>query len=136
MPNPGGKGKMPGWRSGRGGAIGEAERQRGREFAKQLDAFGANQLNWILGLNPYDSCMLYGVGHNNVDYLVFDSWEFNNAPAGISNGITGGFRDGDDIDFNLTYKQGADNDWRWQEQWLPHDSWYLLAVSAQAGSAK
>ncbi len=107
------------------------------EFTKQLDAFGANQLNWILGLNPYDSCMLYGVGHNNVDYLFFDSWEFTNAPGGISNGITSGFRDEDDIDFNLTYKQtGADNDWRWQEQWLPHDSWYLLAVSAQAGSAK
>jgi hypothetical protein len=25
---------------------------------------------------------------------------------------------------------------RWQEQWLPHDSWYLLAVSAQARAAK
>ncbi len=107
------------------------------QFSLQLDAFGANQLNWILGLNPYDSCMLYGVGHNNVDYLFFDSWEFTNAPGGISNGITSGFRDEDDIDFNLTYRQtGADNDWRWQEQWLPHDSWYLLAVSAQAGAAK
>jgi hypothetical protein len=107
------------------------------EFSRQLDTFGADQLNWILGLNPYDSCMLYGVGHNNVDYLFFDSWEFTNAPGGISNGITSGFRDEDDIDFNLTYKQtGADNDWRWQEQWLPHDSWYLLAVSAQARAAK
>jgi hypothetical protein len=107
------------------------------EFSKQLDTFGADQLNWILGLNPYDSCMLYGVGHNNVDYLFFDSWEFTNAPGGISNGITSGFRDEDDIDFNLTYKQtGADNDWRWQEQWLPHDSWYLLAVSAQARATK
>jgi Glycosyl hydrolase family 9/Cellulase N-terminal ig-like domain len=107
------------------------------EFSRQLATFGADQLNWILGLNPYDSCMLYGVGHNNVDYLFFDSWEFTNAPGGISNGITSGFRDEDDIDFNLTYKQtGADNDWRWQEQWLPHDSWYLLAVSAQARAAK
>jgi hypothetical protein len=103
------------------------------EFSRRLEAFGANQLNWILGLNPFDACMLYGVGCNNVDYLFFDSWEFTNAPGGISNGITGGLRDEEDIDFNLTYKQtGADNDWRWQEQWLPHDSWYLLAVSAQA----
>jgi hypothetical protein len=52
------------------------------EFSRQLDTFGADQLNWILGLNPYDSCMLYGVGHNNVDYLFFDSWEFTNAPGG------------------------------------------------------
>lgn len=106
-------------------------------FSRQLEVFGADQLNWILGLNPYDSCMLYGVGHNNVDYLFFDSWEFTNAPGGISNGVTGGFRDEEDIDFNLTYKQtGADNDWRWQEQWLPHVSWYLLAVSAQSVAAK
>jgi hypothetical protein len=107
------------------------------EFSRQLDTLGADQLNWILGLNPYDSCMLYGVGHNNVDYLFFDSWEFTNAPGGISNGITSGFRDEDDIDFSLTYRQtGADNDWRWQEQWLPHDSWYLLAVSAQTRAAR
>ena len=40
-------------------------------------------------------------GHNP-QYLFFDSWEFTNAPGGISNGITSGFRDEEDIDFNLT----------------------------------
>ena len=100
-------------------------------FYRDLQAYATDQLNWILGLNPFDSCMLYGVGRNNPEYMFFDSWEFTNAPGGISNGITSGFRDEDDIDFNLTYKQtGADNDWRWQEQWLPHDAWYLLAVSS------
>lgn len=107
------------------------------EFYRQLQGFASNQLNWILGLNPFDSCMMYGVGRNNVQYLFFDSWEFTNAPGGISNGITAGFRDEDDIDYNLTYKQtGADNDWRWQEQWLPHAAWYLLAVSSHAGAMK
>jgi hypothetical protein len=24
---------------------------------------------------------------------------------------------------------GADNDWRWGEQWLPHAAWYMLAVA-------
>lgn len=101
------------------------------EFYRELQAYASNQLNWILGLNPFDTCMLYGVGRNNPQYMFFDSWEFTNAPGGISNGITSGFRDEDDIDFNLTYKQtGADNDWRWQEQWLPHAAWYLLAVSS------
>ena len=105
-----------------------------RDFSSQLQAYAANQLNWILGLNPFDSSMLYGIGRNNPQYLFFDSWEFTNAPGGISNGITSGFRDEEDIDFNLTYKQtGADNDWRWQEQWLPHAAWYLLAVSSGAG---
>ena len=76
--------------------------------------------------------MLKGVGRNNPQYMFFDSWEFTNAPGGISNGITGGFHDEEGIDYNLTYKQtGADNDWRWQEQWLPHAAWYLLAASTE-----
>lgn len=102
-------------------------------FQQQLESFATDQLNWILGLNPFDSSMMYGIGRNNPQYLFFDSWEFTNAPGGISNGITSGFHDEDDIDYNLTYKQtGADNDWRWQEQWLPHTSWYILAVAAHA----
>lgn len=99
-------------------------------FQKRLQSFALDQLNWILGLNPFDSSMMYGVGHNNPEYMFFDSWEFTNAPGGVSNGITSGFTDEDDIDYNLNWHQtGADNDWRWQEQWLPHAAWYLLAVS-------
>ncbi|HEV3513081.1 MAG TPA: glycoside hydrolase family 9 protein [Candidatus Sulfotelmatobacter sp.] len=106
------------------------------EFRKQLEAFATNQLNWILGLNPFDSCMLNGVGRNNPPYMYFDSWEFTNAPGGISNGITSGFKDESDIDYLLPYREtGADNDWRWGEQWLPHSAWYLLAV-ASGGEAQ
>jgi hypothetical protein len=102
------------------------------EFQKRLQAFATSQLDWILGANPFDSAMMNGVGRNNPVYLFFDSWEFTNAPGGISNGITAGFKDEQDIDYNLTYKQtGADNDWRWQEQWLPHGAWYILAVASQ-----
>jgi hypothetical protein len=97
---------------------------------KQLETFATSQLNWILGLNPFDSSMLNGVGRNNPPYMYFDSWEFTNAPGGISNGITSGFHDESDIDYLLPYRQtGADNDWRWGEQWLPHAAWYLLAAS-------
>ncbi len=32
------------------------------EFQKQLRSFATNQLNWILGLNPFDSSMMNGVG--------------------------------------------------------------------------
>jgi hypothetical protein len=100
-------------------------------FRKQLETFATNQLNWILGMNPFDSCMLNGVGRNNPAYMYFDSWAFTNAPGGISNGITGGFHDENDIDFLLPYREtGADNDWRWGEQWLPHAAWYLLAVAS------
>ncbi len=109
-----------------------AARQFGTDkaFQASLRRFAADQLNWILGLNPYDSCMLYGQGRNNPAYMFFDSYEYTNAPGGISNGITAGYRDEEDIDYSLHFAEtGKDDDWRWTEQWLPHAAWYLLAVA-------
>lgn len=99
-------------------------------FAEKLRAFGRDQVNWILGLNPFDACMLHAKGRNNIPYMFFDSYEYTNAPGGICNGITGGYTDEDDIDFGLRFAAtGKDDDWRWAEQWLPHAAWYLYAVA-------
>ena len=101
------------------------------KFTDSLQSFALDQLNWILGLNPYDASMLQGTGRNNPAYGFFGTFEYTNAPGGIVNGITSGLDDENDIEFNLSYaKTGKDYDWRWAEQWLPHDSWYLLAVAA------
>ncbi len=103
-----------------------------KPYHDQLESFALDQLNWILGLNPFDSCMLQGTGHNNPAYGFFGTFEYNNAPGGIVNGITSGLNDENDIDFNVPYTvTGKDYDWRWAEQWLPHAAWYLLAVSVQ-----
>jgi Glycosyl hydrolase family 9/Cellulase N-terminal ig-like domain len=99
-------------------------------FCHQLQEYAWDQLNWILGENPYDCCMLQGTGRNNPFYMFFDAYEYHNAPGGIVNGITSGYKDPHDIDFDLQYSEtGKDEDWRWGEQWLPHAAWYLLAVS-------
>jgi hypothetical protein len=101
-------------------------------FCSRLEAYAWNQLNWILGLNPYDCCMLHGAGRNNVAYMFFESYEYNNAPGGICNGITGGRMNPKDIDFNVGFAvTGQDEDWRWSEQWLPHAAWYLYAISIE-----
>jgi hypothetical protein len=101
-------------------------------FHAKLLSYATSQLDWILGLNPFDVSMLHGAGRNNPPYRFFDSYEYTNAPGGICNGITAGFRDEEDIDFNLTVAEtGADNDWRWGEQWLPHATWFLLAVASR-----
>ncbi|HMH23035.1 MAG TPA: glycoside hydrolase family 9 protein [Puia sp.] len=95
-----------------------------------LRSFALDQLNWVLGLNPFDACMLQGTGHNNPAYGFFGTFEYTNAPGGIVNGITSGLEDEEGIDFNLSYAQTKkDYDWRWAEQWLPHAAWYLLAIS-------
>jgi hypothetical protein len=103
-----------------------------KPYHDRLENFALDQLNWILGLNPFDSCMLQGTGHNNPAYNFFGTFEYNNAPGGIVNGITSGLNDENDIDFNVPYSvTHKDYDWRWAEQWLPHAAWYLLAVSVQ-----
>ena len=104
-------------------------------FAARLDVYAQDQINWILGLNPFDASLLAGVGRNNPEYRFFDSYEYTNAPGGIVNGITAGFTDPQGIDFNLPHTAtGADHDWRWGEQWLPHATWYLLATAAGGAS--
>ena len=96
-----------------------------------LEAYAQNSLNWILGLNPYDMCMLDGHGHNAPDYLP--QYGFYNAKGGICNGITAGFENREDIAFNPPgQKDDMLQNWRWGEQWIPHGAWYLLAIMSQA----
>jgi hypothetical protein len=94
----------------------------------KLRCYARDQLDWILGRNPFDTCMLHGFGRNNVDY----SPEWPNLAGGICNGITGGWHDENDVEFVRTDLPG-DQTWRWSEQWIPHAAWYLLAVSALEG---
>ncbi len=95
-----------------------------------LHTFSQRALNWILGLNPFDICMLDGHGHNNPDYLPHLG--FFNAKGGICNGITAGMEDETQIAFNpAPYCDDMAQNWRWSEQWLPHASWFMLAISAQ-----
>ena len=101
------------------------------QFSVKLNEHAWNQLNWILGLNPFDASMLQGTGRNNPTYLFFNTYQYQNAPGGICNGITAGLYDQNDIDLNRGYNEtGMDHDWRWGEQWLPHAAWYILAISA------
>lgn len=100
------------------------------QFYNNLERYSNNQINWILGLNPYNSSMMTGVGYNNIEYMYLGSYQYKSIPGGIINGITAGLTDENDIDYNIPYSvTGKDDDWRWEEQWIPHSSWFLIAVS-------
>ncbi len=102
-----------------------------QEVQQQLSVFAQDALNWVVGLNPYDMCMLDGHGRNNPDYLP--QYGFFNAKGGVCNGITGGYEDEEDIAFNPpAQKEDVLQNWRWGEQWIPHGAWYLLAIISQA----
>ncbi|GAB2700651.1 glycoside hydrolase family 9 protein [Mucilaginibacter koreensis] len=95
-----------------------------------IAAYAARQLDWILGSNPYDMCMLYGFGQKNVPYMS-SNYGHGSQRGGISNGITGG--DGHPDGSGIAFKtEAAGNEWRWTEQWLPHAAWFLQAVAVMA----
>jgi len=104
------------------------------KFQAQLEDYAWNQLHWILGRNPFDASLMAGSGHGFAPYMFFESYKYTSAPGGIVNGITAAVDkengDEDGIAWNQGYAAtGADDDWRWTEQWLPHGAWYLYAVS-------
>ncbi|OHD76824.1 MAG: hypothetical protein A2V99_04440 [Spirochaetes bacterium RBG_16_67_19] len=94
-------------------------------LAARLGVYASDQLGWILGCNPFDACFLHGFGRSNPEYET----GFPNAFGGICNGVTGGFRDEEDVDFLPSpHAEDSAHRWRWSEQWLPHAAWYLLAA--------
>jgi hypothetical protein len=94
---------------------------------RALRGYAQDQLDWILGRNPFDASLLRGAGHDNPEYRFLGSFEYTNAPGGIVNGITAASTIPGHRLQPAPHATGGDNDWRWGEQWLPHATWYLLA---------
>jgi hypothetical protein len=107
-----------------------------QRFAARLHGYAADQLNWIVGVNPYDVCMLEGAGREAPLYLEYadndpnGSWRWLRSAGGIVNGITGKSVDGRGIQWDPGQADtGPNTDWRWLEQWLPHSTWFMYAVT-------
>lgn len=100
-------------------------------FAAELEEFSDNQINWIMGLNPFDACMMEGYGRNNIQYFFDGRMDFINCPGGICNGITSGLDNEEGIAFVSEYCEEVTDNWRWAEQWVPHVSWFLCAQAAK-----
>jgi hypothetical protein len=99
----------------------------GKLWLDNLFAMAIAQLDWILGKNPFGVSMMFGFGSKN--YPNYPAGGLNNIKGGICNGITA--KDGNESD--LEWKPYGDGDWqnwRYIEQWLPHNAWYLTALAA------
>ncbi|MCP4321545.1 MAG: chitobiase [Alteromonadales bacterium] len=94
-----------------------------KPLQKKISLLAQSALDWILGKNPMDMCMLNGVGYHNPP--EFDPLH-KSVKGGICNGITSGLWDESSIAFSPTYDPS--HAWRWSEQWLPHSAWFLLAI--------
>ncbi len=109
----------------------------GKSFGMEssaLQKYAADQLDWILGKNPYGICMMYGKGLLNPPIYSGQSPYAKTLEGGIANGITGLNADGSGIVWNDYAAAGFSESWqvwRWTEQWLPHTTWFLMALAAR-----
>ncbi len=104
-----------------------------------LSAFGyaADQLDWILGKNPFGVSFMEGIGKDNPPAYKGTLGK-GMLKGGIANGITGKKPDGSGIIWNDVAGAGfyeSWQNWRWIEQWLPHSTWYLMALAARYDEA-
>ncbi len=93
-------------------------------------------LDWVLGLNPFGVCLMYEAGtihlkryHHRYDSIP--NGKNGNIPGAIANGVVrrSAAEDAPDLDLEGNW-------WRTNEPWLPHNAYYLLALSelGRAGS--
>ncbi len=85
-----------------------------------LAAIGRHQVEWVMGGNTENSCLMSGEGINNP---YPHSRFLGLIPGGIMNGIAGGE---DDLPF---LDMGNTMDWRTAEYWSPHVCYYIWYVS-------
>ncbi len=113
-----------------------AARTLNGSVADSAQKYATDQLDWILGKNPYATCMMHGKGLKNPQKYDGQSNYDATLEGGIANGISGKNQDGSGIAWTddgvaavgFDAKKEAWQVWRWDEQWLPHSTWYLMAV--------
>jgi len=95
-------------------------------------AVGLDQLDWVLGRNPYGLCMLHGEGRVNTAtahhrYNTIVGQPQGAVPGSVFNGIVR-FNARNDIPLWDLIEQGTPR-YQCNEPWLPHNAYYLMAVS-------
>ena len=97
--------------------------------------YAANQLNFILGLNPYNICMMEKIGSLNLPryhhrYITIPGHERGAVPGAIPNGYVRDLGGNDRPGVDLTTGGRLYPSYRTNEPWLVHNVFYLLAVTA------
>lgn len=109
------------------------------DVVDSVQKYAVDQLDWILGKNPYATCMMYGFGKKVPAKYDGQSEYDATLKGGIANGITGKNKDGSGIAWTDDGVGAVGFDamkeswqvWRWDEQWLPHTTWFMNALVAR-----
>jgi hypothetical protein len=115
-------------------------------FLNEQPAFelADRQMDWVLGANPYNVCMMEGQGSFNfpgyhhryagdkVHWPAVPGQERGAIPGAIPNGLRRVELDIDRPFAEFVIHPNDHADWRSLEPWLPHNAFYILAVTSQA----
>ncbi|NUM56379.1 MAG: glycoside hydrolase family 9 protein [Candidatus Hydrogenedentes bacterium] len=98
-------------------------------------AYALDQINFVLGANPYGLCMMEGVGTVNPPryhhrYIKIPGRELGKVPGTIPNGFVRDMIGSDRPGFDLSLGGREYPSYRTSEPWLVHNMFYLLAVTA------
>ena len=110
-----------------------ADQTSPRGVPDSISRYAVSQLDWILGRNPKNICFFQGVGDTNSPAYSSSNVHAGHLVGGIVNGITGANTDGSGLSWQTPSSFGSGqewNSWRWVEQWLPHSTWFLMALAA------
>ena len=101
--------------------------------------FALRLLDWVLGRNPFNICMMEGVGTFNTPYyhnrLCWQPGNWRGAvPGAVPNGIIGNQDLGPLLDAPFYDLRGGTMEfggaqYETNEPWLPHNCYYLLAIA-------
>ena len=102
---------------------------------KRALAYALDQMNFVLGANPYDLCMMEGVGTVNPPryhhrYIKIHVRELGKVPGAIPHGFVRDMIGNDRPGFDLSLGGREYPSYRTSEPWLVHNVFYLLAVTA------
>ena len=97
--------------------------------------YAADQLDFILGRNPYDLCMMEGKGSFNLPryhhrYITIPGHERGAVPGAIPNGFVRDLGGNDRPGVDLSTGGRLYPSYRTNEPWLVHNVFYTLAVTA------
>ncbi|HRK33668.1 MAG TPA: glycoside hydrolase family 9 protein [Candidatus Hydrogenedentes bacterium] len=96
--------------------------------------YALDHLNFVLGANPYDLCMMEAVGTVNPPryhhrYIKIPGRELGKVPGAIPNGFVRDMIGDDRPGFDLSLGGREYPSYRTSEPWLVHNVFYLLAIA-------
>jgi hypothetical protein len=94
-----------------------------------------DQIDFLLGRNPYDVCMMEGVGSRNLPryhhrYITIPGHERGAVPGAIPNGFVRDIASNDRPGVDFSTGGRLYPSYRTNEPWLVHNVFYTLAVTA------